>query len=89
MLVSLGLRQISHFVVDFIYRRNVIQKIKLWRCLMDNLILDIDGTLLNGAEEINNATRFINYLEEKGIKYLLATNSIKSHKVQVQSNRQI
>lgn len=51
---------------------------------MDNFIIDIDGTLLNGAREINSATRFLNYLEHKEINYLLATNSIKSHKVQAQ-----
>jgi len=56
---------------------------------MDNLIIDIDGTLLNGTHELNNASSFIRHLETTGRNYLLATNSIKSHDVQVKRFRDI
>ncbi|MDC7219802.1 MAG: HAD-IIA family hydrolase [Spirochaetales bacterium] len=49
---------------------------------MDNLILDIDGTLLSGTREINHSLQFLNYLEERGKNYILATNSIKSPQAQ-------
>ena len=50
---------------------------------MDSYIIDIDGTVLDGTVELNHASTFLKYLEKAGAKYLLATNSIKSHTVQV------
>lgn len=56
---------------------------------MNNLIIDIDGTILNGTRELNHASTFIKYLEKTNKRYLLATNSIQSPDVQVQRLRQI
>ena len=56
---------------------------------LDKLIIDIDGTILDGNEELNHASRFLNHLEHAGKNYLLATNSIKSKHVQVQRFRNI
>lgn len=50
---------------------------------MAKYILDIDGTVLNGAEEINNSLSFLQSLESLGSPYLLASNSIKSREMQV------
>ena len=50
---------------------------------MKQYIIDIDGTVLSGNEEINDSSQFIHNLQKKGINFLLATNSIKSHQLQV------
>jgi len=50
---------------------------------LKNLIIDIDGTIIDGNREINNSSLFINKLENIGSNFILATNSIKSHEVQV------
>lgn len=51
---------------------------------MKDYIIDIDGTVLLGVTELNNSKIFIEYLQEAGSNYLLATNSIKSHAKQVE-----
>jgi len=56
---------------------------------LDSFIVDLDGTVLNGTEELNYATKFLHHLENTGTKYLLATNSIQSHQVQVQRLKNI
>jgi len=45
-------------------------------------IIDIDGTLLDGSQAINNSINFINTLNNEKIDYLVMTNSIKSKEVQ-------
>ena len=57
--------------------------------MADKYIIDLDGTVLSGYEELNRSSLFIKSLEEKGTPYLLATNSIKSHDAQVRRLRGI
>ena len=47
-----------------------------------NYLIDIDGTLLNGAELMAGAVDFIARLNRNSDKYVLMTNSIKSIDVQ-------
>jgi len=56
---------------------------------MKNYIIDIDGTILNGTTELNNACQFIQYLQDSATPFLLATNSIKSHDLQLKRLAQI
>ena len=50
----------------------------------DAFIIDIDGTLLDGKRELNHALDFLRSLQTGGGSFLLATNSIKSHQVQLE-----
>jgi len=43
-----------------------------------NVILDIDGTLIEGERAINHSQSLLKTLKETGHQYLLATNSIKN-----------
>ncbi len=49
---------------------------------MGNYIIDIDGTLLEGNRELNHGSAFLKCLEGRGDRFLLATNSIKSPRMQ-------
>jgi phospholysine phosphohistidine inorganic pyrophosphate phosphatase len=44
------------------------------------LLIDLDGTLLNGFSEINESRQFITKLQTNKIEFLIMTNSIKSPK---------
>lgn len=48
------------------------------------LIVDIDGTLLNGNNVLHGAIEFIHYLKSHEIEFLLMTNSIKDCKSQAE-----
>ena len=41
-------------------------------------LIDLDGTLLNGDNSINNSVKFISELQQRYIDFLIMTNSIKS-----------
>ena len=41
-------------------------------------LIDLDGTILNGENAINNSVLFINELQKRNIDFLVMTNSIKS-----------
>ncbi|MBI9108885.1 MAG: hypothetical protein JEZ04_19235 [Spirochaetales bacterium] len=56
---------------------------------MKSYIIDIDGTILDGSSELNNSKQFMQFLQNTGSDFLLATNSIKSHDLQVQRLRAI
>lgn len=49
-----------------------------------NIILDIDGTIIENNAPINNSIEFLKDLQKNSIEYLLATNSIRSHKSQLE-----
>lgn len=42
------------------------------------LLIDLDGTILNGAIPINQSPEFFTCLEKMGIDYMVMTNSVKS-----------
>lgn len=56
---------------------------------LSSVIIDIDGTVLSGDREINHSLEFLYHLEKSCSNYLLATNSIKSHDVQVERFKRI
>ena len=41
-------------------------------------LIDLDGTILEGENDINNSVKFINELQKRTIDFLVMTNSIKS-----------
>jgi HAD superfamily hydrolase (TIGR01450 family) len=49
-----------------------------------NLILDIDGTIIENSKPINNSIAFMENLQRDSVDFLLATNSVRSHKNQVE-----
>jgi len=51
---------------------------------MNKLIIDIDGTLMNGDQAYPGAVALICALQSKHVEFIVATNSVKSHAVQVQ-----
>ncbi len=54
-----------------------------------SFIIDIDGTLLDGTRELNHGAAFLRSLQQSDRNFLLATNSIKSHEVQVERFRNL
>lgn len=50
---------------------------------MDKLIIDIDGTLMDDGQAFPGAASLIRTLQSKEIEFIVATNSVKSHAVQV------
>lgn len=56
---------------------------------MKSYIIDIDGTCLDGLTEINSSSLFLNNLLKTNTSFLLATNSIKSHRDQIERFKNI
>ncbi|MDA3812040.1 MAG: HAD-IIA family hydrolase [Spirochaetaceae bacterium] len=48
-----------------------------------NIILDIDGTIIDNNRPVNKSLEFMKILQKNSIEYIFATNSIRSHEVQV------
>jgi len=46
--------------------------------MRSKLLIDLDGTILNGSVAINEAARFFLRAEEEEIEFLVMTNSVKS-----------
>lgn len=49
--------------------------------MKSKLLIDLDGTILNGVEVINKSRDFIEILKNKNIDFLVMTNSVKSPKL--------
>lgn len=49
-----------------------------------NIILDIDGTIIENNRPINRSIEFLKQLQNDSTEYLLATNAVRSHESQVE-----
>jgi len=52
--------------------------------MRNKLLIDLDGTILNGSASINEADRFFQRAEEEELEFLVMTNSVKSPLLQKQ-----